>query len=120
MPFVDHILAFYLVDDRIWLRHYQIVDAALDDKTQNNDVHSTVVEIGPRLVITPIKCFAASFAGPTLWENSDYVSPNELRRAIRKRAADKLRGKTAQKSSRARHIAKNKPPPDPLARVFRS
>lgn len=118
-PFVDHVLAFYVCDDRIWLRHYQIVDAALDEKAQNKDVDSTVVEIGPRLVMTPIKCFASSFAGATIWESDKYVSPNLLRRAIRMRESAKTHGKMVQKVKRSRHIAKNKPKPDPLAGVFR-
>jgi ribosome biogenesis protein BRX1 len=119
-PFVDHIIAFYVCDGRIWMRHYQVVDAALDDKTQNKDVESTIVEIGPRLVMTPIKCFASSFAGATLWENDSYISPNDVRRAIRMREVAKTRGKASQKAKRERHIAKNRIAPDPLASVFRS
>lgn len=119
-PFVDHVIAFYVCDNRIWLRHYQIVDAALNDKTQNKDVESTLVEIGPRLVLTPIKCFSSSFAGATIWESNNYISPNEIRRAIRKRTAAKVQGKQTQKLKRRRHIEKNHLEPDPLAHVFRS
>jgi ribosome biogenesis protein BRX1 len=119
-PFVDHIIGFYVCDGRIWLRHYQIVDAALDDKTQNKDVESTVVEIGPRLAMTPIKCFASSFGGTTLWENASYISPNELRRVIRQREVAKVHGKAAQRTKRERHIAKNRIAKDPLASVFRT
>lgn len=119
-PFVDHILAFYVVDERIWMRHYQIVDAALDDKANDKDVESTVVEIGPRVVLTPIKIFSDAFAGATIWENESYISPNEVRRAMRMRERAKAIGRTSQKAKRDRHIAKNQPRPDPLAGVFRS
>jgi ribosome biogenesis protein BRX1 len=119
-PFVDHVVAFYVVDQRIWLRHYQIVDAALDDRTADEDVESAVVEIGPRLVLTPIKVFAGAFAGATIWENEGYISPNEIRRAMKKRANAKALGRASQHAKRQRHIAMNKPAPDPLAGVFRA
>ncbi len=117
-PFIDHIISFYILDSRIWLRHYQIVDAALDDKSQNKDVESTVVEIGPRLVLTPIKCFSGSFNGAVLWENQAYISPNQVRAAMRKREFQKTIGKMSQKSKRAKHVAKNKITHDPLTKIF--
>ena len=118
-PFVDHILTFFIVDGRIWVRHYQIVDAALDDKAQNKDIESTVVEIGPRFVLAPIKCLSGSFSGAVLWENSAFISPNEVRRAMRKREIQKTLGKMSQKAKRIKHISKNKIEHDPLTKVFR-
>ena len=35
-----------------------------------------LVLIGPRFVLNPIKIFAGSFGGATLWANPDYQSPN--------------------------------------------
>jgi ribosome biogenesis protein BRX1 len=119
-PFVDHVVAFYAVDQRIWVRHYQIVDAALDDKQVDKNTESAVVEIGPRLVLTPIKVFGGAFAGATLWENEGYISPNEIRRAMKKRANLKALGKSSQQAKRQRHVAMNRPKPDPLAGVFRA
>lgn len=118
-PFVDHILAFYVVDQRIWLRHYQIVDAALDDKMADKDTESAVVEIGPRLVLTPIKVFAGAFDGATIWENESYISPNEIRRAMRMRAGQSSLGKKSQMAKRTRYLLQNKPTEDALADVFR-
>lgn len=118
-PFVDHIMSFTIVDGRIWFRHYQIVDAALDDKTVNKDVESTVVEIGPRFVLAPIKCFSGGFQGATLWENPAYISPNEIRRALKKREGGKTMNKIIQKSKREKHVAKNKIRHDPLTKIFR-
>lgn len=117
-PFVDHVISFFVLDARIWVRHYQVVDAALDEKTQNKDVESTVVEIGPRFVLTPVKCFAGSFTGATLWENQAYISPNAVRAAARKRETQKTIGKMSQKSKRARHVERNKITHDPLSKVF--
>lgn len=118
-PFVDHIMSFSLLDGRIWFRHYQIVDAALNEKVIDKSVESTVVEIGPRFVMAPIKCFSGGFKGATIWENSAYVSPNEVRRAVRKREGDKVLGKMHQKSKRSKHLEVNKIVHDPIDKVFR-
>ncbi|CAN8066854.1 unnamed protein product [Agarophyton chilense] len=102
-PFVDHVMSFSIVDGRIWFRHYQIVDAALNEKQINKGVQSTLVEIGPRFVLAPIKCFSGVFQGATLWQNHAYIGPNEIRRAMRKRAADKITHGVEQKRKRAKH-----------------
>lgn len=118
-PFVDHVVTFSLLDGRIWFRHYQIVDAALNEKTADKNVESAVVEIGPRFVITPIKCFSGSFQGATLWENPEYIGPNEVRRAVRKRQGDATISKMQQKSKRRKHMHNNKLVHDPIHNVFR-
>lgn len=117
-PFVDHCVSFYYLDGRVWVRHYQIVDAALDEKTQDKDVESTLVEIGPRFVLTPIKCFGDSLSGPILWENQAYVSPNAVRAALRKGTIRKSIGKEVQRKKRARHLEKNPIVQDPINKVF--
>eukprot|EP01085_Mycamoeba_gemmipara_P000487 Mycagemm_TRINITY_DN10387_c0_g5::TRINITY_DN10387_c0_g5_i1::g.487::m.487 type:complete len:327 gc:universal TRINITY_DN10387_c0_g5_i1:103-1083(+) len=76
-PFVDHILGFYILDNRIWLRNYQIVEKA---GAKGKSSEMSLVEIGPRVVLNPIKVFAGSFGGATLWENPFYVSPNQVRK----------------------------------------
>jgi hypothetical protein len=38
------------------------------------EVHST--HSGPRCVLNPIRIFAGTFGGPTLFENAEYISPN--------------------------------------------
>lgn len=118
-PFVDHIISFTMVDGCIWFRHYQVVDAALDEKLVDKSVDSTVVEIGPRFVMAPIKCFSGGFNGATLWENPSYISPNEMRRAQRRNEARETVGKMVQKSRRSKHVAKNKIKHDPIHKVFR-
>ncbi len=38
----------------------------------------SLVEVGPRVCLQPIKIFAGSFGGPVLYENPGYVSPNKV------------------------------------------
>ena len=44
-----------------------------------------LVEIGPRVVLIPIRIFSGSFGGPTLYQNPSFVSPND-ERALTKKA----------------------------------
>jgi ribosome biogenesis protein BRX1 len=148
-PFVDRVLAFLLTSDgRIWVRHYQILPALLRERADrvsrmllspvekepqpqqemgsfsSEDLRSlseALVEIGPRFVLLPIRIFAGSFGGKTLWENPDYISPNMLRRASRLRGtvavAAKRRAKRARREAQlAETIASL--PVDELADVF--
>ncbi|CEP01731.1 hypothetical protein PBRA_008673 [Plasmodiophora brassicae] len=66
-PFVDHVFAFYHLDGRIWFRNYQVVYAGKGAATTAPD--PTLVEIGPRFCLQPIKIFAGSFQGDTLYAN---------------------------------------------------
>lgn len=118
-PFIDHVVSFTLIDGRIWFRHYQIVDAALNEKVLDKAVESTLVEIGPRFVLAPIKCLSGAFTGAVLWENPSYISPNEMRRVLRKRQGDKLDQKIAKKKKRSEHLDENRIEHDELDKVFR-
>lgn len=69
-PFIDRVMTFTIVDKRIWIRNYQVVDQK----------EMSLQEIGPRFVLNLIKIFSGSFGGSTLYENPEYVSPNEHRR----------------------------------------
>ena len=152
-PFVDRVLAFmHTPDGRLWVRHYQIQLDALRQQSKRmpavralsqlvsgeqafdtNTTHlsaedmqalaETLVEIGPRFVLLPIRIFAGSFGGRTLWENPDYISPNMLRRAARIRGTVAVRAKRHTK--RARREAQLEKalanlPVDELADVFES
>jgi len=93
-PFFDRVYSFSLVDDKIWIRHYQILP----------EEDGSLAEIGPRLVLNPIKIFAASFSGETLWENPKYVTPNATRALLKKMKAGKyahhVQSKAAYEASR--------------------
>ncbi|OQV15962.1 Ribosome biogenesis protein BRX1-like protein [Hypsibius exemplaris] len=77
-PFVDRVMTFAVVDNRIWIRNFQIVEES-----------GTLAEIGPRLTLNLIKIFEGSFRGECLFENSLYVSPNLHRRNVKLAAAGK-------------------------------
>ncbi|RKO99703.1 hypothetical protein CXG81DRAFT_5725, partial [Caulochytrium protostelioides] len=85
-PFVDHVMNFSLVDNRIWVRNYQIVheaDAAevlATRKGKHFDPDSLdMEEIGPRFVLNPIRVFDRAFGGMTLYLNPNYVTPSAIR-----------------------------------------
>ena len=46
------------------------------DKQKVDLQNLSLVEVGPRCCLNPIKIFAGSFSGSVLYENPAYVSPN--------------------------------------------
>jgi ribosome biogenesis protein BRX1 len=106
-PFVDHVVGFTVADDRIWFRCYQIIESS-DARPQNpvpeggehimdnEEVNGrggqgvSLVEIGPRFVLTPIVILEGSFGGPVIYENKEFVSPNALRAELRMKKAGKF------------------------------
>jgi len=95
-PFVDRVLSFFILDNRIWMRNYEIVWPNLKEGTQTK-----LVEIGPRLILNPIRVFDGTFGGSTLYVNPDYVSPNEVRRNLRL-------GKAIKHKADVEHVKKTK------------
>ena len=81
-PFVDHVLSFFIVDNRIWVRNYQIKDKVETEtevnKLEKRGENCELAEIGPRFCLQPIRIFKESFTGKTLFQNPYYVSPNEV------------------------------------------
>jgi len=49
-------------------------------------METQLVEIGPRMVLLPIRIFSGSFGGTTLYNNGEYISPNEMRAMVRSKA----------------------------------
>ncbi|RAL12056.1 Brix-domain-containing protein [Aspergillus homomorphus CBS 101889] len=94
-PFVDRIIGVFGVDGKIWIRVYEIresegeskkeegKDAKPAPKKKDGQPEISLVEIGPRFVLTPIVILEGSFGGPVIYENKEYVSPNQVRRDIR-------------------------------------
>lgn len=118
-PFVDHVFSFTMQDGRIWFRNYQIVyDSEKNEKAMAKPV---LVEVGPRFVLNPIRVFTGSFGGATIFQNTNFVSPQQARVAIMRQKRSKY---TEQQRAKRRKLAKaidtmNKPP-KPLADVFYS
>ena len=61
-----------------------------------------MAEIGPRMVLNPIKIFEGSFTGQTLWENPTYVTPNTKRSLLKRLKSTKYVEKV---QARAAHEA---------------
>ncbi|XP_058462817.1 ribosome biogenesis protein BRX1 homolog [Malaya genurostris] len=106
-PFVDRVISFTLLDNRIWYRHFQILSE-----------DGGLAEIGPRFVMNPIKIFEGSFCGDPIWENPTYQSPAKHRQLLRKAAKDKYLNKQKQKIDQHLNAPKNTHDFDPLAEVF--
>jgi ribosome biogenesis protein BRX1 len=108
-PFVDHVMGFTLADGKIWIRNYQINEtepskstAAVDGEPKPKQKHGreteiSLVEIGPRFVLTPIVIQEGSFGGPIIYENKEFVSPNQVRSEIRQKKAGRY-GQRAEQS----------------------
>lgn len=123
-PFIDRVMSFMIADDRIWVRNYQILDAADGDKKAEAAAALTgveptqLVEIGPRFVLTTIRIFAGSFGGATLYANPKYVSPNAQRSEAKAVHGSKY---AARKEAQAYRKEKDEvlaPQPDELADTF--
>ncbi|KAL1527215.1 hypothetical protein AB1Y20_015893 [Prymnesium parvum] len=62
-PKVQHTINFAWLDERIWVRVYRIV---FDGTLQQTDI----TEIGPRLVLDPVRIIANSFSGALLYNTT--------------------------------------------------
>ncbi|TFK54706.1 ribosome biogenesis protein BRX1 [Heliocybe sulcata] len=86
-PFIDHVLTFSIVDGKIWFRNYQIMEK--DPLQPNGPPQTSLVEIGPRFVLTPIRIFEGAFSGATVFSNPEFVSPSAVRSAIKRERGNK-------------------------------
>lgn len=106
-PFIDHVMGFTVADGKIWVRNYQINEvektgttaAGEDDEEaekaskkkafggRSKETDIKLVEIGPRFVCTPIIIQEGSFGGPIIYENKQFVSPNQVRSELRRKKA---------------------------------
>ncbi|WEW56371.1 Ribosome biogenesis protein brx1 [Emydomyces testavorans] len=108
-PFIDRVIGVYWVDGRIWIRVFEIRET--EGKTEKDGEEEeavgkkkksrpgmpnvSLVEIGPRFVLTPIVILEGSFGGPVVYENREYVSPNQVRREIRMKKAARYASRRA-------------------------
>lgn len=123
-PFVDHVMGFTVADGKIWVRNYQVSevekigvdkdgDADMEDDADaesnkkkskksksdaSRDTDIGLVEIGPRFVCTPIIIQEGSFGGPIIYENKQFVSPNQVRSDLRRKKAGKFGGRQDRKA----------------------
>ncbi|KJZ78846.1 Ribosome biogenesis protein BRX1 [Hirsutella minnesotensis 3608] len=114
-PFIDHVMGFSFVDGKIWVRNYQINEqegsllqngqegSEAQEKSSSRsktgpagDTEINLIEIGPRFVLTPIVIQEGSFGGPIIYENREFISPNQLRADLRKTRASKHNARAEQ------------------------
>lgn len=112
------------------MRNYQIVDkgegsnSALDKKMERQaagggEEATSLVEIGPRFVLNPIRVFASSFGGATLYQNKDYVSPNTARAMRKKQGGTKYEDRRESKKIVREKKKEAAVKPGPLDDVFK-
>ncbi|SCU84262.1 LAMI_0C06854g1_1 [Lachancea mirantina] len=124
-PFIDHVMSFSIVDNKIWVRNYEISHSARnnDEYADKEDTQedTSLVEIGPRFVMTPILVLEGSFGGPKIFENRQYVSPNVVRAQLKQQAAAEARERADAAVQRKIKRRENVLAVDPLSNeaVFR-
>lgn len=107
-PFIDRVIGVYYVDGKIWIRIFEIRETdpgkTKADVTEDKEKKKTkkdgqpevsLVEIGPRFVLTPIVILEGSFGGPVIYENKEYVSSNQVRSEIRMKKANQYSARRA-------------------------
>jgi ribosome biogenesis protein BRX1 len=120
-----HSLLF--ISSQIWVRNYQILEehasTALEaqkvKKITGDTISTSLVEIGPRFVLNPVRIFRGSFGGQTLFQNPDFVSPNEVRALERRQKGTTYANRKESQTKRKERMDKIIVPQDPLANVFR-
>jgi ribosome biogenesis protein BRX1 len=112
-PFVDHVMGFTLADGKVWIRNYQINETEPSkekpsegdengesrrpkSKVKAAETELSLTEIGPRFVLTPIVILEGSFGGPVIYENKEFVSPNQVRSEIRMKKAGRYNQRMEQ------------------------
>lgn len=85
MPFIDRVISFIVENDRILLRHYQILNIAEEPELS---------EIGPRLTLLPTRILEGPYGGKRIWTNDHFVPPHIIRRHSR---AEEARSKQSQR-----------------------
>ncbi|KAN0140796.1 Brix domain containing protein [Lactarius tabidus] len=112
-PFLDHILTFSILDSKIWFRNFQIVEK--DPLQPNGPPEMSLVEIGPRFVLTPIRIFEGAFGGATVFANPEFVSPAQVRSVRRRERGDRYKERKLAQQERASRQIERKRGEDPLA-----
>ncbi|GMI25328.1 hypothetical protein TeGR_g8431, partial [Tetraparma gracilis] len=125
-PFVDRVMCFYVSDNRIWVRNYQIAEeeaaTAKEKRDRKKDEgKASLVEIGPRFCLEPMRIFAGSFGGQTLYQSETFVSPNTVRANEARGKGKRYENKVGQKESKKARVeeAMRNQPVDPLKDVWK-
>ena len=111
---------------QIWVRNYQILEetastakeAHTQKKLTGHASSTSLIEIGPRFVLNPIRIFRGSFGGQTLYVNEDFVNPNVIRANEKREKGEKYVRRKGAERKRKQREEELVVPEDPLADVF--
>jgi len=112
-PFIDHVLTFSILDSKIWFRNFQIFEK--DPQQPNAPPSTSLVEIGPRFVLTPIRIFEGAFGGVTVYSNPEFITPTAIRRLVKQNKGDKYGKRKDAEQDNARRKALRRREEDALA-----
>ncbi|KIM79702.1 hypothetical protein PILCRDRAFT_823244 [Piloderma croceum F 1598] len=117
-PFIDHILTFSILDSKIWFRNFQILEK--DPAQPNGPPQTTLIEIGPRFVLTPIRIFEGAFGGATVFSNPEFISPAAVRSALKrsKGYGYRMRKDAEEKSAKRKELRKRGDDDLAVSKVF--
>jgi ribosome biogenesis protein BRX1 len=117
-PFIDHVLTLSIADNKVWFRNYQIsetISTEVVNGKKSKDTEISLVEIGPRFVLTLITILEGSFGGPVIFENKQFVSPNFVRSQERAKQAAQAKARADQAFERKIKKRESVLAADPLA-----
>ncbi|OLY83509.1 Ribosome biogenesis protein BRX1 [Smittium mucronatum] len=117
-PFFDHVMSFSIIDDKVWVRNYQISEKDPETGSDTNQL-TTLVEIGPRFVLNVIRIFEGSFNGRTLFENPEFNTPTAVKSAIKRLKSAKYNNRVTSDTRQKMKEMKHSLPQDPLDNVFK-
>lgn len=67
---------------------------------EKGETKINLIEIGPRFLLTPIVILESSFGGPVIYENKEFVSPNQIRSELRLSKAGRYNQRAEQQIQR--------------------
>ncbi|KAJ2920440.1 hypothetical protein H1R20_g16653, partial [Candolleomyces eurysporus] len=110
-------------DDSEWGRLTKEVFTHIVEKDPlkpNGPPETSLVEIGPRFVLTPIRIFEGAFSGTTVYSNPEFISPAAVRSAIRREQGSKYgqRKHAEQDSQRRKELRKLEEDELAVSKVF--
>ncbi|ELU44970.1 ribosome biogenesis protein BRX1 [Rhizoctonia solani AG-1 IA] len=78
--------------------NFQIIEK--DPLKPNGPPETSLVEIGPRFVLTPIRIFEGAFGGATVFSNPEFVSPAAIRSQFKREQGEKYRARKEGEAER--------------------
>ncbi|KTW26630.1 hypothetical protein T552_02639 [Pneumocystis carinii B80] len=115
-PFIDHVVTFSIADNKIWFRNYQIVEKAEKEKDFfQPGIDMSLIEIGPRFVMTAICILEGSFGGPVIYENKEFISPSRIRSLVKREKSSKYKDRQAANVKKFVKKKESVLPKDPLS-----